>query len=96
MSKTNPISLDALNNKLLETIEMLQNNSDPNASDNEKIDVDSAKTIAAIGKVVVDGYRVKAQVMGIIAKSDTLSKELLNAASENGFIQAVEVKAIDK
>lgn len=87
MSKNkNPINLDTLNNYLFETIEMLKNNSDPEASDNEKIDVEAAKTIADLGKVAVDGFRVKASVLSMIAKSDILSKELTDAAVAGGFI----------
>jgi len=89
-------SLDALNSQLMETIEMLKNNSDPKASDNEKIDVEAAKTIASIGKVMVEGYKVKANVLGIISKSDTLSKELTRAASAGGLIIDQEVKILDK
>ena len=83
-------SLDALNAQLMETIEMLKNNSDPIASANEKIDVETAKTIATIGKVMVDGYRVKAQVLNIISKNDILNKEITEAAISGGFIPEKE------
>ena len=64
---------------LFEAIEMLKNNSDPNASANEKIDVNTAKTIADLGKVVIEGYKVKAQVLNIMAKTDNpnSTKQLL-------------------
>lgn len=62
------ISLDALNSHLFETIEMLKNNSDPKASENEKIDLETAKQIGNLGKVIVDGYKVKAQVLGIVTR----------------------------
>jgi hypothetical protein len=80
------INLDALNMHLFETIEMLKNNSDPNASDNEKIDVDTAKTIADLAKVVVDGYKVKAQVLAIVSKSENpeLTKGFI---SQNGMLE---------
>ncbi len=57
------VSLDALNAHLFETIEMLKNNNDPEASENEKIDIETAKQIANISKVIVDAYRIKAQVI---------------------------------
>lgn len=66
----NNISIDNLNMHLFETIEMLKNSSDPEASANEKIDVETAKTIANLGKVVIEGYKVKAQVLNIMAKTD--------------------------
>lgn len=64
------IDLDSLNLHLFETIEMLKNNSDKNASPNEKIDVETAKVIADLSKVVVEGYKVKAQVVNIMARTD--------------------------
>ena len=73
------ISLDALNIQLFETIEMLKNNKDENADENEKIDVETAKTIASIGKIIVDGYKVKAQVLGIINKDKELMPDEIKA-----------------
>ena len=64
------ISIDALNMHLFETIEGLKNNSDPLASPNEKIDIDTAKAIGDIGKVIVDGYKVKAQVLHLLSRSE--------------------------
>lgn len=66
---TKQINIDKLNEHLFETIEMLKANNDPNASQNEKIDVDTAKAIAELGKVAIEGYKVKVQAMGIMAKS---------------------------
>ena len=68
------ISLDKLNEHMFETIEMLKNNSDPNADPNEKIDIETARTIANLGKVVVDGYKVKAQVLQVLSKSENPNK----------------------
>lgn len=95
MSKNkNPINLDTLNNYLFETIEMLKNNSDPEASENEKIDVETAKTIADLGKVAVDGFRVKASVFSTIAKSRDFQKELIDAAVSGGFILGNDQKSL--
>jgi len=64
------ISIDKLNEHLFESIEMLKNNHDPNADANEKIDVETAKAIADLGKVVIDGYKVKAQVLQMMRNAD--------------------------
>lgn len=64
------ISIDKLNEHLFESIEMLKNNSDPEASECEKIDIETAKAIASLGKVAIDGYKVKAQVFNTVAKAD--------------------------
>lgn len=66
-------SIDDLNSHLFEVIEMLKNNTDPNASANEKIDIETAKTISDLAKNVVECYKVKAQVLNIISKSDNPS-----------------------
>lgn len=66
-------TIDDLNSHLFEVIEMLKNNTDSNASPNEKIDIETAKTIAELAKNVVEGYKVKAQVLNIISKSDNPS-----------------------
>ena len=60
------VSIDALNRNLFETIEMLKNRTDPKASENERMDVDTAKAIADISKVIIDGYKVKTQVLGML------------------------------
>nr|DAL35599.1 MAG TPA_asm: hypothetical protein [Caudoviricetes sp.] len=67
------ISIDRLNEHLFETIEMLKNNNDPNASENEKIDIETAKTIADLAKVSVEGFKVKAQALSMLAKTDNPS-----------------------
>lgn len=73
------ISLDALNNTLFETIEMLKNNKDEKASENEKIDIETAKTVASLGKIIVDGYKVKAQVLSIVNRDKELMPDEIKA-----------------
>lgn len=85
------ISLDALNTHLFETIEMLKNNSDPVASDNEKIDINAAKAIADLGKIIVEGYKVKAHVLNMINNSGDLNpNELKTIAIEAGFTDKLQ------
>jgi hypothetical protein len=85
------ISLDALNNHLFETIEMLKNNSDPIASDNEKIDIKTAKAIAELGKIIVEGFKVKAHVLNMIKNAGDLnSQEIKTFAIEAGFSDKIE------
>lgn len=74
--KTN---LDALNDKLFETIEMLQNNTDKKGSSpNERIDVETARAIAELGKVIISGYRVKSDVVKYMAMANNpeLAKQI--------------------
>jgi hypothetical protein len=65
---------------LFETIEMLKNNKDPEADPNEKIDVETAKAIAGLGKVVLDGYKIKVQVLKMLNPDENpnVKEHLLN------------------
>lgn len=84
------INIDALNGHLFEAIEMLKNNSDPLASPNEKMDIETARTIADIAKVVVDGYKVKAQVFNILSKCDN-PQLVKQSAIDAGFVPECQV-----
>jgi hypothetical protein len=79
---TKKISIDEISAHLIETIEMLKNSSDPEASDCEKIDVERAKAIAELGRVAVEGLKAKVQVLGILAKADNpaIIRELANSS----------------
>lgn len=81
--------IDALNAHLFEAIEGLKNNKDLRADECEKMDIDTAKTIAALGKVVIDGYKVKAHVLSIYSKADS-PNEFKRAAVASGFIEDIK------
>jgi len=85
------IDIDSLNTHLFEAIEMLKNNKDEKASDNEKIDIETAKAIADIGKVVIDGYKVKAQVINII-KNGGNPQAAAQMAVDGGILSKEQLK----
>ncbi|MDD2633955.1 MAG: hypothetical protein PHW82_00480 [Bacteroidales bacterium] len=87
---TKQISIDQLNNKLFETIEMLQNNSDPNASECEKISVENAKGICEIGKVVMEGFKTQAQVLHTVANA--ANPQVLQDMGKNTGVLSIEGK----
>lgn len=91
----NNISIDRLNEHLFESIEMLKNNKDPQASDNEKMDIETAKAIADLGKVAIEGYKVKAQVLNMMQKTDN-PKHLRETSIESGIFEAGDVKFLDQ
>ena len=64
------ISIDALNVHLFEAIEGLKNNNDPKASPNERMNIETARAIADLGKVVNEGYKVKAQVLNMVRNAE--------------------------
>jgi hypothetical protein len=85
------ISIDALNCKLFEAIEGLQNNTDPKASPNEKMDIDTAHRIAELGKVIVEGYKVKVQALKLIEGAEGI-RNMSAALADSGVIS--ETKSI--
>jgi hypothetical protein len=80
------ISIDALNAHLFETIEMLKNNRNKNASAIEKIDIETARAISDLAKNVIEGYKVKVQVLNIYSKANN-PKLLQEKISENGLLE---------
>jgi len=85
--------LSDLNNHLFEAIEMLKNNSDPNASENEKMDLETAKRIADLGKVIVEGAKVQVQALELISKSDNQTAAL-SVLNKMCIIETLETKSI--
>ncbi len=79
------ISIDKLNEHLFESIEMLKNSKDPVASECEKMDVETAKAVADIGKVIIDGYKVKAQVLNMMRNAEN-PNALRQTISSSGII----------
>ena len=77
--------IDALNAHLFEAIEGLKNNRDPRADEQECMDIDTAKAIADIAKVVIDGYKVKANVLQMYSKADS-PNDFRKAVVSAGFI----------
>ena len=69
MKQTN---LESLNMHLFDAIEMLKNNTDPRASANEKIDLETARAITGLGKVIVEGFKVRAQVLNTLANASNM------------------------
>ncbi len=89
------MGIDDLNNHLFETIEMLKNNNDPQASKNEKIDIETAKTIVSAGKVIVEGFKVKANVLGMLKNTEN-PNAMRQASVDAGIFTSDNVKLIDK
>ncbi len=81
--------IDALNNHLFETIEGLKNNHDPKADDCEKISVETAREISNISKIIIEGYKVKAQVVGMLANSEN-PMATKKAIVEGGFVEDIK------
>lgn len=78
--------LSDLRNHLFETIEMLKNNSDPKADENEKIDIQTAKQISSVASDIIESYKVELQGIEILSKAqnpDFTSKFLIESGVFN-------------
>lgn len=62
--------LSDLRNHLFESIEMLKNNNDPEASPGEKMDLGTAKQISAIAGDIIESYKIELQGIEILSKAE--------------------------
>ena len=84
-------SMDDLRNHLFETIERLKANNDPGASENEKIDLKTAKQISDTAAVIIDSVKVEVEFLAVVAKAENRDT-VINAASN--MLPKAEHKAI--
>lgn len=80
----NNLSLDALKSHLFETLEGVKNLSDPQASENEKVSIDQAKSIVDISGKIIDIYKVQVDALKTISGMD-------NVASMRSMAKAIGV-----
>lgn len=64
--------LTALRDHMFEVIERLKANNDPEASECEKIDVETAKAITNAAQTIVHSAKIEIDFLKIIAKGDNL------------------------
>lgn len=81
MSNTKTTLNDLRTNMFL-TIDRLLNNSDPEASSNEKIDIETADTIAKLGTVIVNSVKIQSDLVKTIANAQNpkLLREILSSS----------------
>ncbi len=77
-------SLEALKGHLFETLEGLKNQSDPDASENEKVTIEQAKAITGVADTIIDIYKTQLDAIKVISSTD------LNTAKGMLAIGAVE------
>lgn len=63
-------SLEALKGHLFETLEGLKNQSDPNASENEKVTIEQAKAITGVADTIIDIYKTQLDAIKVISSTD--------------------------
>lgn len=85
---SNNLSLDALKSHLFETLEGVKNLSDPQASENEKVSIDQAKSIVDISGKIIDIYKVQVDALKTISGMD-------NVASMRSMAKAIGVASDD-
>lgn len=63
-------SLEALKGHLFETLEGLKNQSDPDASENEKVTIEQAKAITGVADTIIDIYKTQLDAIKVISNTD--------------------------
>lgn len=63
-------SLEALKGHLFETLEGLKNQSDPDASENEKVTIEQAKAITSVADTIIDIYKTQLDAIKVINSTD--------------------------
>ncbi len=83
------LNIDKLNEHLFESIEMLKNSKDPKASECEKMDAATAREIANISKIIIEGYKTKVQAANLLRNAENPNATLafLNSA---GFVSGTK------
>lgn len=69
-----------LQNHMFETIERLKSNNDPKASDNEKMDISTAKAICQAAAVIIESAKAENEFLSIVANAQNP-----NLLSFNGY-----------
>ena len=88
------VSLDALNEHLFDVIERLKESNDPDADPKDTIDLKLASKICEAGKIIVESYKVKAQVLNMATKcKDTYA--FARFVSNTGITQIPEKTAAE-
>jgi len=82
-------SLNDLRDHLFDVIERLKSKNDQNTSENEKMDVETAKAIANIGTVIVNSTKIEVDAMRIIANAQN-PKNLAAFLKKSEFLQIPE------
>jgi hypothetical protein len=91
MNRTN---LDTLNEHLFDVIDRLKDRNDPDADAKDIIDLETATKICDAGKIIVEAYKVKAQVLNIAAKCNDY-QAIARFANSAGIAQIPEKAAED-
>lgn len=73
MSKRN-LSLDALKSHLFEAIESVKNINDSEASENEKLSLDQARTIVDLSGRIIEVYKVQVDAFKTIERMSDVGK----------------------
>lgn len=77
--------LTALRDHMFEVIERLKSNNDPQASECEKLDVDTAKAITNAAQTIVHSAKIEIDFLKIIAKGDNI-QGVESAADKTKFL----------
>lgn len=86
--------LTALRDHMFEVIERLKSNSDPDASECEKLDVETAKAITNAAQSIIHSAKIEIDFLKIIAKGDNI-QGVVAAAEKTRFLTPKSVNGPD-
>lgn len=87
-------SLEALKERLFETLEGVKNLSDPNASDCEKTSIEQAEQIVAISESIIDACKVQVDAARILSKAENI-QATATAVTDMGILEMNPVKQLN-
>jgi ribosomal protein S3AE len=86
--------LTALRNHMFEVIERLKSNNDPEASECEKMDVETAKAITNAAQSIIHSAKIEIDFLKLIAKGDNV-QGVEAAAEKTRFLASKPIKSIN-
>ena len=88
------LSLETLKSHLFETLEGVNNLSDPEASENEKISIDQAKQIVDVSGAIIDIYKLQVEAIKSFTHKDNIARpgEMM---ADMGIVEENNIKMLD-
>ena len=87
------MSLETLKGHLFETLEGLKNLNDPDASENEKIQIDQAKQIVDVSEAILDVYKLQIDAVKAFVSKDDIMKPT-TMISDMGIVDEQNIKLL--
>lgn len=81
-----------LRDHLFDTLERLKSNNDSEASENEKIDIETVSAIVDVSSQIIESYKVEVQAMSLLSKS--ANPTIVNQHFQQSGLMSKEIQAL--